>query len=273
MIQSPRRRLSPARRPVRRLQVRAGLPRRRLPGPQHVLRAAARSWAATSSRSGSTSGPASSSRRTRPTCSTRTSRSQPLEGVRPAHRPAVDAVRSPRVLRTAGDPVPRVGAGQRVLLDRPRQGRHGDGHARRAARLLGRHLLGHAAAPVQRAAGQLRRSRARVTWSPLGPIGATEFRVHRVRGARAVPRVGDAAGLQRQDPERDRELQPVDVPLPGDGDRRDDQGQRGRRRSLAAGAALRLLCRRHRPPHHAGHRPRRYTSVGAWGQVGVDDPR
>ena len=59
----------------------------------------------------------------------------------------------------------------------------------------------------------------RVTWSPMGPVGADRVPVHRVRRAAAVPRVGDAAGLQRQDPERDRELQPVDVPLRGDGDR------------------------------------------------------
>ena len=166
-----------------------------------------------------------------------------------------------------GDPVPRVGARQRVLLVGPRQGLHRAGHAGRAARLLPGRLFRHAAASVQRAAGQLR-ARGALHLEPARSHGRDRVPVHRLRGARAVPRVGDAAGLLRQGAERDGELQPVDVPLRNRGDRRNDAPGRGRRGLLAAEAWLYFyvdgFVRRTEPSMAA-----RYTSVGAWGQVGV----
>ena len=193
------------------------------------------SWAATSSASGSTSGPASSSRRNPPYLLDSYVELAPVEGVQAAHRPAVDAVRSPRVLRPAGDPVPRVGARERVLLDGPRQGRHGawarwpSSSTTALGVYSGTPLRQFNALPgnyVLRGARHL---------EPARSHGRDRVPVHRVRGAGAVPRVGDAAGLLRQDPERDGELQPVDVPLRDDGDGRHAQARRGRRRLLAAG--------------------------------------
>ncbi len=105
----------------------------------------------------------------------------------------------------------------------------------------------------------------RVTWSPIGPVGATEFAY--ILSDKPLPfRVSmTLQGYNDKIQSRDRELQPVDVPLPGDGDRRDDQGQRRRRRPLDPGPALRLLRRR---APSATPRPRRARRSRRWAPGG-----
>ncbi len=236
------------------VQVRADLRRRRVAAAQHLLRAAPLPRRQLLPRldplldqlrvRGQPALPARLVRRVRP-----------LEAVHPARRPAVDAVRSPRVLRPAGDPVPRVGARQRVLLVGPRQGRHRARYAGRAARLLprastqGRRCVSTTrcrattcsrhASPGTRSAPRPRPSSR--TSCPRAPCRSACRR--RCRATTARCRARRRTSTRRRSASKR-------------GDRRNDAADRGRRGLLAADAVALLLRRRVRPPDRAVHGPR-----------------